>query len=87
MHLKEEEPARRHYEKMWGKPFDPKLQIMHLFEFLDHNHTKLPSHHRPHFYTFVKCECNNSPPHSACFLNLLAVSKGNRGDNFTVNRF
>jgi len=34
LHLKEE-PARRHYEKMWGKPFDPKLQIMHFFEFLD----------------------------------------------------
>jgi heterodisulfide reductase subunit B len=35
LHLKEEESARRHYETMWGKPFDPKLKIMHFFEFLD----------------------------------------------------
>ena len=35
LHLKEEPPARHHYKKMWGKPFDAKLQIMHFFEFLD----------------------------------------------------
>ena len=35
LHLEEEESARRHYEEMWGKPFNPKLQIMHFFEFLD----------------------------------------------------
>lgn len=34
LHLEEDQRARRHYEKMWGKPFDPKLQIMHFFEFL-----------------------------------------------------
>jgi len=35
LHLKEDAAARRHFEKMWGKPFDPKLQIIHFFEFLD----------------------------------------------------
>lgn len=35
LHLKEEAPARHHYQKMWGKPFDAKLQIMHFFEFLN----------------------------------------------------
>jgi heterodisulfide reductase subunit B len=34
LHLEEDQRARRHYEKMWDKPFDPKLQIMHFFEFL-----------------------------------------------------
>lgn len=35
LRLESEAPARRHYEEMWHKPFDPKLQIMHFFEFLD----------------------------------------------------
>jgi heterodisulfide reductase subunit B len=35
LHLENEQPARRHYENTWGKPFDPKLQILHFFEFLD----------------------------------------------------
>ena len=35
LHLEQDASARRHYEKMWGKPFDPKLQIIHFFEFLD----------------------------------------------------
>ena len=35
LRLENEAPARQHYEKMWHKPFDPKLQIMHFFEFLD----------------------------------------------------
>lgn len=35
LHLEAEAPARRHYEKMWGQPFDPQLKIMHFFEFLD----------------------------------------------------
>ncbi len=35
LHLTQEAPARHHYQKMWGKPFDAKLQIMHFFEFLD----------------------------------------------------
>lgn len=34
LHLEEDQRSRRHYEKMWHKPFDPKLQIMHFFEFL-----------------------------------------------------
>jgi heterodisulfide reductase subunit B len=33
--LVNEAPARRHFEKMWHKPFDPALQILHFFEFLD----------------------------------------------------
>jgi heterodisulfide reductase subunit B len=35
LHLEEDESARRHYFKLWDKPFDPKLQILHFFEFLD----------------------------------------------------
>ena len=35
LRLKNEAAARQHYEKMWHKPFDPKLQILHFFEFLD----------------------------------------------------
>jgi len=27
--------ARRHYEKKWRKPFDPDLEIVHVFEVLD----------------------------------------------------
>ena len=35
LRLENEATARQHYEKMWHKPFDPKLQILHFFEFLD----------------------------------------------------
>lgn len=35
LHLENEDAARRRYEKLWAKPFDPKLQILHFFEFLD----------------------------------------------------
>ncbi|MEJ2101792.1 MAG: heterodisulfide reductase-related iron-sulfur binding cluster [Desulfobacterales bacterium] len=35
LRLENEAAARQHYEKTWHKPFDPKLQIMHFFEFLD----------------------------------------------------
>lgn len=35
LRLENEAAARQHYEKMWHKPFDPKLQILHFFEFLD----------------------------------------------------
>jgi len=33
--LKEDSAARSRYEKKWGKPFDPKLKILHFFEILD----------------------------------------------------
>ncbi len=35
LHLKRDANARLHYERTWGKPFNPDLQILHFFEFLD----------------------------------------------------
>jgi len=35
LHLKNDGTARHRYEKTWGQPFDPKLEILHFFEFLD----------------------------------------------------
>ena len=35
LHLKNDDTARHRYEKTWGQPFDPKLEILHFFEFLD----------------------------------------------------
>jgi len=35
LHVKDNEAAQDHYEKTWGKPFNPKLEILHFFEFLD----------------------------------------------------
>jgi heterodisulfide reductase subunit B len=33
--LKNDETARHRYERTWGQPFNPKLEILHFFEFLD----------------------------------------------------
>ncbi|MBW2066626.1 MAG: hypothetical protein JRJ03_17075 [Deltaproteobacteria bacterium] len=33
--LKEDENAREHFRKTWGKPFNPDLEILHFFELLD----------------------------------------------------
>ena len=35
LHLKSDHAARQHYERTWGKAFNPKLEILHFFEFLD----------------------------------------------------
>jgi heterodisulfide reductase subunit B len=35
LHLKEDPEARETYERMWGRPVDPDLDIMHFFELLD----------------------------------------------------
>jgi heterodisulfide reductase subunit B len=35
LHLREDEHARQRYEKNWGKPFNPDLEIVHFFEMLD----------------------------------------------------
>ncbi len=35
LHLKNDKIARASYEKLWKKPFDPDLKIIHFFEFLD----------------------------------------------------
>jgi heterodisulfide reductase subunit B len=34
LHLKKDEAARTRYEKKWGRPFDPELNILHFFELL-----------------------------------------------------
>jgi len=34
LHLKKSESARKHYQDMWDRPFDPDLSITHFFEFL-----------------------------------------------------
>jgi heterodisulfide reductase subunit B len=33
--LTEDADARHHYEQKWGKPFEPNLKILHVFEVLD----------------------------------------------------
>ena len=43
MHLKEDPQACETYERMWGRPVDPDLDIIHFFELLD---GRLP-HGRP----------------------------------------
>jgi len=35
LHLKNDETARNRFERTWGQPFNPKLEILHFFEFLD----------------------------------------------------
>jgi heterodisulfide reductase subunit B len=35
LHLKTDQTAQRHYERTWGKSFNPNLEILHFFEFLD----------------------------------------------------
>ena len=35
LHLKHNESDRNIYEKKWGRPFDPQLNIIHFFELLD----------------------------------------------------
>jgi len=35
LHLKNNKDARISYEDLWKKPFDPDLNILHFFEFLD----------------------------------------------------
>ena len=35
LHLKNDRNARKHYEQTWGKAFNPDLEILHFFEFLD----------------------------------------------------
>jgi heterodisulfide reductase subunit B len=34
LHLTHDEAARDSYEKQWGRPFNPQLQILHFFELL-----------------------------------------------------
>jgi heterodisulfide reductase subunit B len=34
LHLKKSQSARKHYQDMWDRPFDPDLSITHFFEFL-----------------------------------------------------
>jgi heterodisulfide reductase subunit B len=35
LQLKTDHAAQRHYERTWGKSFNPNLKILHFFEFLD----------------------------------------------------
>lgn len=35
IHLQSDHAARRHYERTWKKPYNPNLEILHFFEFLD----------------------------------------------------
>ncbi len=35
LHVKDDAQAQHHFERTWGKPFNPNLELLHFFEFLD----------------------------------------------------
>jgi heterodisulfide reductase subunit B len=51
MHLKEDPQACEAYERMWGRPVDPDLDIMHFFELLDGAFRAIPD---PELQTALK---------------------------------
>ena len=51
LHLKEDPQACETYERMWGRPVDPDLHIMHFFELLDGAFRAIPD---PQLQTALK---------------------------------
>jgi len=51
LHLQQDPEARSVYERMWGRPVDPGLQIIHFFELLDNSFGTGPN---PEFQTALK---------------------------------